>query len=136
MKYLILLIVGMLLLVSCTTQVTKDQINENETIDQKAETVDVSNSETKKNENLDADILIVDGKVSPNELSLELNKETTLTVHNLMNDEIRLDIPMYKSEVSENIKPNKYEIIKLFPRNKGFVSIELNGVGVGTITIK
>ena len=132
MKYLALLIIGVLLLVSCTTQNVKTETTEHVNTD--VEVVKAEESEPAQVK--DADISIINGKLDPEELALPLNKETTLTIHNTMDGTMRFDIPLYGSQVSEDIGSGEYVIVKVFPKNKGFVSMELNGAPVGTISIQ
>lgn len=134
LKTILPIILLCLLLVGCTTQ---EPVDKNEPIKNNSpstiETVPENKTTTSPT---DADLIIVAGRIEPDELTLKINSKVTLTVHNQEKKTMRLSIPMYQSEVNADIPANSYEVIVLEPKYTGYTSMELNGNKLGTIKVE
>ena len=133
MKNIALLTVLMLLLVSCTAEPTVPIVPaDNPVVTEPVESQTVEVAEPTP----DADIIISGGKLDPEDLVIQNNKESELTFHNTDDVEYRLDIPIYGAEITEDLAAGQYVTVILEPKNVGFVPIELNVVAVGTIKVE
>jgi hypothetical protein len=128
MKYIIAMLLALSLIMGCSTEVIQEPQVDEIIYEEPEEII----APTLK---LTSDIEIVAGQLIPDTLTIPVDTETILYIHNTQNTTQRFEIALYGSEVSEDIAPNSYRMITIFPRNKGIVSMELNGARLGTITI-
>lgn len=137
MKIITLLAVLMLILVSCTSEPTAPILpNEpaNNNADTESQTASVAQPVVETTP--EADIIIVGGKLDPEDLTIPNKQDTVLTIHNTDDVAYRFDIPIYGAEVSEEIGAGEYTTVTLSPKNVGYVSMELNVVAMGTIKVE
>lgn len=133
-KTLIAIFLLTMFLVGCTAQEPETTTSGDMGADKVIES-DSSKDMPKYSEE-EVDLRIVDNKLDPQEITIKVNEESTLVIHNQQPNEMRIDIPMYQSEVSVDIPADGYEVITVNPQYTGFVAIELNGNQLGTIVVE
>ncbi len=131
-QLIILIILTSFLLVGCSSNIQSNDVNLNENNSPIIIDSNQSNSKTY----IDLEIIIVDGKLDPSNIILENNKSYSLTIHNLGEELVRFEIPFYQNKISLDINKKSYEIIKFDALINGLVSIDINGVQLGTIKIE
>jgi hypothetical protein len=135
MKYVFFLIGLALLLVGCTAQ--PQNVSDQQTVPVEDVVItDVADTTPSSNNEGDITIVISNGKLTPDSITVPFGEETTIVIENQDDTTQRFQVPMYQSEVNVDVAPGTYEVVMVSPKAKGLVLMELNGASAGRVVVE
>jgi len=140
MKYVFLTMIAILVLTACTNAVSQEEpvtnLHEDEAIIYDETTTTQEQTQGAQDISRNHDIEIISGKLEPREVTIPVNIESNIVVHNKQEHNARVDIQFVGDTQSVTVAPGQYEVITVHPKITGIAAIQLNNQQLGTIFIK